>query len=130
MRKLTVLMVVALLLTMVSVTSVSAGGGAVPDPLCAGSLPNILTNGQRGQIAQRFSTLRPSPYAYGTVIYADTATAFTVVGDPVCAGYGPVWWIPIRYDDGQEGWAAESQVYSLWGWNQYWLEPIFEESAG
>lgn len=128
MRKFAVLAVLVLLLSMVA--SVSAGGGEVSDPLCPGSLPNYLTNGMQGQINQRFSTLRPAPYAPGQVIY--DPMPFTVIGDPVCDGFGPLWWIPIRYNEtGLEGWAAESQTISIFGLNQRWLIPwIAEESAG
>jgi hypothetical protein len=128
MRKFAILAIVVMLMSMVA--SVNAGGGEVSDPLCAGSLPNYLTNGMQGEIFQRFSTLRPAPYAPGKVIYGPAT--FTVLGDPVCAGYGPLWWIPIRYDaTGEEGWASESQVYSIFGRNQRWLIPVvLEESAG
>jgi hypothetical protein len=126
MRKFVILAVVVMLMSMV--VSVNAGGGS--DPLCAGSLPNLLTNGMQGEIAQRFSTLRPAPFALGKVIQGPAT--FTVIGDPVCAGNGPLWWIPIRYDGtGEEGWASESQTFSIFGPNQRWLTPlVLEESAG
>ena len=128
MRKFMILALLVMLMSMAA--SVNAGGGEVSDPACAGSLTNYLTNGMQGEIAQRFSTLRPAPYAPGTVVYGPAT--FTVIGDPVCSGYGPVWWIPIRYDvSGLEGWASESQVLSIYGVNQRWLTPlVLEESAG
>ncbi|MEP7291932.1 MAG: hypothetical protein ABI835_09115 [Chloroflexota bacterium] len=123
MRKFAILMVVVLLLSMVA--SVSADG-ETSDPLCAGSLPNRLAVGDHGQIAQRFSTLRPAPGAVGTTIYADEGE-FEVL-DVQCAATGPLWWLHIHYlDSGLDGWASESQVLSIYGFNQYWLESAVVE---
>jgi hypothetical protein len=92
-------------------------------PPCAGSLEPMLAVGDQGQIAERFSTLRT--YPAGPVIRVVPAPeTFTVIDGPVCAGYGPLTWYHIRYDDPAlgEGWASESQVYSIYGRNLYWLE--------
>ncbi|MDZ4767273.1 MAG: hypothetical protein SGI73_22250 [Chloroflexota bacterium] len=101
-------------------------GGLVAAPVdgtvsCAGSLAPVLTVGQTGQIASRFSTLRHTPA--GRVIRVVYAPAtFTVLEGPVCGGFGPLTWYLIRYENGDEGWASESQKTSIYGNNQYWLE--------
>lgn len=103
--------------------STAGNGGVVGDAAvtCAGSLEPRLTVGQMGQIAERYSTLRQTPG--GRVIKVVSAPAmFTVLEGPVCGGFGPLTWYRIRYEDGSEGWASESQRTSRFGNNQYWLE--------
>ena len=91
--------------------------------LCAGSLPTRLVPGYRGEIAQRFSTLRAQPAgSYISTIYAPAA--FRVLQGPVCAGYESLAWYEIQYDNGQRGWASESQRLSIWGRDRYWLAPL------
>lgn len=101
------------------------GSGAVE---CAGSLEPRLLIGQIGQIAERFSTLRTIPAGTGSnvidVIYATEELTFEVLEGPVCAGFGPLTWYRIRYSNGQEGWASESQRSSIYGNNRYWLEAV------
>ncbi|MCK6577166.1 MAG: hypothetical protein L6Q98_03565 [Anaerolineae bacterium] len=88
---------------------------------CAGSPPPRLVIGDQGRIAQRFSTLRESPAGSPVeVLYAPLR--FVVLQGPLCAGYGPLTWYEIQFETGQRGWASEGQVFSVWGWNQYWLE--------
>ncbi|MBZ0296704.1 MAG: hypothetical protein K8L99_29350 [Anaerolineae bacterium] len=99
------------------------GGHYYPGSDCAGSLPTRLTVNGRGRIAQRFSTLRYQPAGY-PIERVYSPAEFTVVDGPYCGGYGPLTWYYIRYDNGWEGWASESQRWSIWGYNQYWLEPI------
>lgn len=93
-------------------------------PPCAGSLPTRLVTGEPGRIAERFSTLRYYPAGPAIrVVYAPAT--FDVIAGPVCAGYGPLAWYYIRYRDGRgEGWASESQRYSSYGYNRYWLLPL------
>lgn len=99
------------------------GGYYYPGSDCAGSLPARLVVGDRGRIAQRFSTLRYQPAGHPIhVVYSPAE--FTVIDGPYCGGYGPLTWYYIRYDNGWEGWASESQRWSIWGYNQYWLEPV------
>ncbi len=100
-------------------------------PDCAGSLPSQLVAGGTGQIAERFSTLRYYPagpaihVVYNDYYYSATPKTFSVVAGPICAGYGPLTWYYIRYDDPAlgEGWASESQNYSIYGNFRYWLVP-------
>lgn len=95
---------------------------------CAGSLAPRLAVGMTGQIARTYSTLRNVPA--GTPVYVVYSPAtFTVLEGPVCAGYGPLTWYRIDYGDGRTGWASESQVYSMWGNNLYWLEPVVAQPA-
>jgi hypothetical protein len=115
-----VIFVAAVVLMICMASTVTATGSVDPD--CPGSLQNQLTIGMRGQIGHYSSTLRSKPGGSGTVILAPAQ--FTVLELPQCAGYGPLWWLHIRYDDGQEGWASESQVYSIYGDYNYWLEPV------
>ena len=98
-------------------------------PHCAGSLPSVLVAPGTGRIAERFSTLRYYPAGPAIrVVYNDYWSApetFDVVAGPVCAGYGPLAWYYIRYHDPAlgEGWASESQNYSIYGNFRYWLLP-------
>lgn len=106
----------------------SDGDGAAASATCAGSLPTRLVVGDTGQIAERFSTLRRIPAGTGrnviAVIRASQNLTFEVLEGPVCAGFGPLAWYRIRYSNGQEGWASESQRRSIYGNNRYWLEPV------
>ncbi len=95
-----------------------------PAATCAGSLPAQLTTaGQTGRIADVFSTLRSAPNAPGTRV--DAPATFTVVTPSTCVNQA--YWVQITYIDGplagQTGWALESQVYSVYAINRYWLEP-------
>jgi hypothetical protein len=91
-----------------------------PDP-CAGSLATRLTVGGQGQIAQRFSTLRSAP-AGAPIRFVFAPATFTVLEGPACAA-GLVFY-RIDYGNGLVGWANESQKTSIYGSNQYWLEPL------
>lgn len=124
MRRAVIFVVVVLLVVCMSSTVTATGS---VDPACPGSLQNQLTIGMRGEIAHRSSTLRTEPGGAGTVIFAPAE--FTVLEEPKCAGTGPLLWLHIRYDNGQEGWASESQVYSIYGDDNYWLEPVSAEVA-
>ena len=96
------------------------GGGT---SACAGSLAPRLVVGDRGRIARAYSTLRAQPAGDPIeVVYAPAQ--FDVLQGPRCAGYGPLIWYEIEYDNGLKGWASESQVNSIWGSNQYWLEAV------
>ncbi|MBK8025616.1 MAG: hypothetical protein IPK19_30550 [Chloroflexi bacterium] len=115
MRK--VLMIVVLVFVIAAAFSVVPASGQD----CAGSPPARLVVGDQGRIAQRFSTLRASPAGQPLqVMYAPRR--FVVLQGPQCAGNGPLTWYEIQYETGERGWASEGQVYSLYGWNQYWLE--------
>ncbi len=87
---------------------------------CPGSLATQLTVGGQGSIAQTFSTLRDAPGGIETQVVFAPAT-FTVLAGPASDGY--LCYFQIDYGNGQVGWAAESQVWSIWGYNQYWLAP-------
>ncbi len=99
------------------------GQPTYPPGECAGSLPTQLVVGQQGQIAERFSTLRYYPAGPAIRVMYSPAT-FTVLDGPLCAGYGPLAWYLLDYGDGLIGWASESQVWSIYGNNRYWLEPF------
>jgi hypothetical protein len=116
MRKLVVLMTVVVILGALAALPASAA-----DYSCPGSLAPRLGLGSRGQIAQTFSTLRNAPGGSPVqIVYAPAS--FTVVEGPSCDGY--LTYFRVQYDNGgPNGWAAESQIYSPWGYNQYWLEP-------
>ena len=92
---------------------------------CPGSLATRLTVGSQGTIAQTFSTLRDAPGGNEFLVVYAPAT-FTVLSGPASDGY--LCYFQIDYGNGQVGWAAESQVWSIWGYNQYWLAPT--NSAG
>ena len=92
---------------------------------CPGSLATRLFVGSQGSIAQTFSTLRDAPGGSEILTVYAPAT-FTVIGGPASDGY--LCYFQIDYGNGQVGWAAESQVWSIWGYNQYWLAPT--NSAG
>ncbi len=89
--------------------------------LCPGGLPNMLTIGGRGQVAQAYSSLRDAPG--GNILQTVYAPAqFTVLAGPASDGY--LCYYQIQYDSGLTGWASESQLYSAWGDNLYWLVPL------
>ncbi len=119
MRKLAVILAcLALLGTLTAVTALPA---AAQSSLCPGSLTPQLFTGARGQIAQSFSTLRDAPG--GNPIQTVYAPAqFTVLSGPVSDGW--LCYDQIQYDNGATGWAVESQVYSGWNDNSYWLTPV------
>jgi hypothetical protein len=94
---------------------------------CAGSLAPRLAVGDTGRIAEVFSTLRTNPAGFPIRIMFSPAT-FQVLEGPLCAGYGPLTWYKIQYENGAIGWAAESQIWSRWGYNHYWLEPADQDS--
>ncbi len=99
------------------------GYPSYPTGECAGSLPVRLAIGEQGRIAERFSTLRYYPAGPAIrVIYSPAQ--FTVLDGPICAGYGPLAWYLIDYGGGLVGWASESQVWSIYGYNRYWLESV------
>lgn len=124
MRKLVLLTVLAALVFGVFAT-LPAAAQAVS---CAGSLPPRLVIGDQGRIAQRFSTLREVPAGKPIkVMYAPAR--FVVLQGPICDGFGPLTWYEIQYETGEKGWASESQVYSLFGRNQYWLELDVQQSS-
>lgn len=91
------------------------------NPLCPGGLPNQLSVGMRGYVVSTFSTLRDAPG--GNPVQRVFAPAqFTVIGGPVSDGY--LCYFQLLYDDASTGWASESQLFSAWGSNKYWLAPI------
>ena len=92
------------------------------EPPCAASLPPVLAVGDTGVVARAYSTLRDVPAGNPIAVYGNGAT-FEVTDGPICAGYGPLTWYKIKYADGKEGWASESQRVSIWGSDLYWLPP-------
>ena len=117
MKKLAVILIACLLVS--AVVALPAFAQYAPDPTCPGSLPSRLNPGDRGEIAEVFSTLRYTPNgATIQVIYAPAQ--FTVLSK-LCDGY--TWSLQIQYDSGLVGWAVESQVAADVGYNQYWLQP-------
>lgn len=134
MRKLAVLIVVLLMVSMTF--SVSSAAAPTPDPACSGSLQRMLSAdplspNNEGFITSVFSTLRYTPdggvkevmFAPGTFTVVDPVAEpgiFTGgLTQPTCKTNVLFWY--IRYGTGEEGWASESQVSSIFGSNQYWL---------
>ena len=110
----------AALIAIVAILSTFAVVPAFADASCPGSLPNRLTINGRGEIAQTFSTLRYTPGGIPIqVVYAPAQ--FTVLAGPASDGY--LCYYQIKYDNGMTGWAAESELASVYGYNQYWLAP-------
>ncbi len=91
------------------------------NPLCPGGLPNQLSIGVRGYVVSVYSTLRDAPGG-NPVQRVYSPAQFTVIGGPESDGY--LCYYQLLYDDGATGWASESQLYSPWGSNMYWLAPI------
>ncbi|QPC82158.1 hypothetical protein G4Y79_21120 [Phototrophicus methaneseepsis] len=95
-------------------------------PPCAASLPPRLEVGDMGMVAGAFSTLRNAPAGTPIQVYPH-GTRFEVLEGPICAGFGPLTWYKIHYlESGAEGWASESQRYSIYGSDMYWLEEAAE----
>ncbi|MCA9893969.1 MAG: SH3 domain-containing protein [Anaerolineae bacterium] len=111
--------------TAVPVTPVPTTPPPTTLPPCAASLPPLLAVGDGGMVAREYSTLRDAPAGNPVAIYPH-GSRFEVLEGPICAGYGPLTWYKIRYTDGKEGWASESQRISIWGSNLYWLEKALE----
>jgi hypothetical protein len=116
MRKFAVVIAVALI-----VSALLALPAAAQAPSCAGSLPTRLVIGERGQIAESFSTIYDAP-AGNPVQIVNAPAEFTVIGGPVSDGF--LCYFQVLYDNGATGWSVESQVVSDWGDNMYWLAPI------
>jgi hypothetical protein len=111
--------VVALLLILFTpVLPARALDGTSP---CPGSLATRLKVGDRGQVAQRFSSLRSSPGGPVSRVMGAGAT-FTGLEGPQCGN--TLTHYRIDYGNGVTGWASESQIYSEYGYNQYWLAPV------
>ncbi len=116
MRKLIILITAVLIFGALAALPAAAQGYS-----CPGSLAPRLSLGSHGQIAQTFSTLRAAPGGAPIQIVYAPAT-FTVTEGPACDGY--LTYFHIQYDNGgPNGWAVESELYSVWGYNQYWLAP-------
>ncbi|MBN2472086.1 MAG: SH3 domain-containing protein [Anaerolineae bacterium] len=98
------------------------GGEEPPAGTCAGSLPTRLAVNDTGVVARSYSTLRNAPGGDPVRIMANGMT-FTVLEGPVCGGTGDLAWYRVRYSGGTEGWSSESQRYSIFGNNLYWLAP-------
>ena len=108
-----------LLMVMVFPVAVQADGGVGSSP-CPGSLPTRLEVGMTGTVAQRYSSLRDVP-AGNVLRVMYTGAQFTVVDGPACGA--SLTHYKLDYGNGVVGWASESQIYSLYGNNQYWLAP-------
>lgn len=135
MRKLAVL--IAVLLMVFMTVGVSSAAAPAPDPACTGSLTRQLSAdtaspNSHGFVAHVFSSLRFTPdgatkkviFAPGSFNVFDDASTVALTGlhNPTCKT-NVLWWY-IQYSDvpGQPaGWALESQVNSIFGSNQYWL---------
>ena len=120
MKRLALILVLSLLSLVLTLPTL-AQDTQTTDVHCAGSLEPHLHVGDTGRIAHVFSTLRSSPAGMPIRVMFSPAT-FQVLEGPLCAGYGPLTWYRIQYENGATGWASESQVWSRWGFNLYWLE--------
>ncbi len=118
MKKLSLIVIICLLAS--AVTVLPAFAQYASDPTCPGSLPSRLNAGDRGQIAEDYSTLRYTPN--GATIQVIFAPAQFTVLSKLCDGY--TWSLQIQYDSGMTGWATESQVVSEFGYNRYWVAPV------
>lgn len=87
---------------------------------CPGSLPTRLEVGDTGEIVDLFSTLRRTPDGE-EIRRVDGPATFEVIDGPVC--FNTLTWFEIEYPDGDSGWALESQRFSIYGLDQYWLAP-------
>lgn len=131
LRRLIKLILLAVLLLAPTLALVGGSSAQAVDPTCSGSyVAQLTTAGAQGHVAERFSTLRPSPGAPGRRVLAPAD--FTVVGASTCVNGHR--WVQIRYtsgvyeDTGQsaanaQGWALESAVYDPIYGPGYWLLP-------
>lgn len=87
---------------------------------CPGSLATRLEIGMEGYVAQRFSSLRDVP-AGNVIRTMYRGATFTVIDGPACGA--TLTHYKLDYGNGVVGWASESQIYSFYGNNQYWLAP-------
>jgi hypothetical protein len=110
--------------TTVTTEEVIGSAEVVPaDTTCWGSLTPRLAVGDTGRVARSFSSLRTVP-AGNVIQVMYSGDQFTVLEGPVCAGYGTLAWYRLDYGNGLTGWASESERYSMWGTNLYYLEQV------
>jgi hypothetical protein len=116
-KTLSIVLVLVFALGITAPAALADGPGTTP---CPGSLPTRLAIGSTGLVARSFSSLRNTPGgAVLRIMY--TGAGFTVIDGPQCAG--GLTFFKLDYGGGVVGWASESQVYSFWGNNLYWLAP-------
>jgi hypothetical protein len=113
----------ALLMAPVLAESVTTSESQAAQVTCAGSPPTRMIGAQRGQVAQRFSTLRAAIGSDHVLAIMPGGATFNVVSGPVCGGFGSFTWYQVNYN-GLVGWVTEGAVYSIWGNNQYWIAPL------
>jgi hypothetical protein len=113
----------ALLMAPVLAESITNFESQAAQTTCAGSPPTRMVGAQRGRVAQRFSTLRAAIGSDQVLAIMPGGATFNVVSGPVCGGFGSYTWYQVNYN-GLVGWVTEGAVYSIWGYNQYWIEPL------
>ena len=117
LRSLSIVLVLIFALGLFVPTALAQGPGTTP---CPGSLPVRLAIGSTGFVARTFSSLRSTPGGAVLRVVGNNAL-FTVIDGPQCAD--GLTFFKLDYGSGIVGWASESQVYSIWGNNLYWLMP-------
>ena len=110
------------LLALILVPVVAAEDGGV---VCEGSPATRLVNETQGQVAQIFSTLRGDIASLNIIRIMPGGAVFDILDGPFCddGTGGHITWWQVEYL-GDVGYASEGANRSIWGDNQYWLQPV------
>ena len=117
-----ILLVVLGLLLVIPALAVAAQANG--DKVCSGAPPTRLVGESQGQVAKVFSSLRAGVASTNVLMIMPGGAVFDILDGPVCdTTNGHITWWQVKYN-GQTGWASEGADFSIWGTNQYWLQPV------
>jgi hypothetical protein len=109
------------LLALIMVPVVAAEDGGV---VCADSPATRLVNETEAQVAQVFSSLRTGINSSNVIRIMPGGAVLDILDGPYCnEGEAQITWWHVEYD-GLDGYASEGANVSIWGYNQYWLQPV------
>ena len=113
--------VLLVLLALIVVPVVAADDGGV---VCDDSPATRLVNETQGQVAQVFSTLRAEINSNNILHIMPGGAVFDILDGPFCnTGSVQITWWQVQHN-GEVGYASEGANFSIWGYNQYWLQPV------
>ncbi len=116
-------LVIFALLALVLIPIAAADDGGV---VCNDSPATRLVNETEGQVARVFSTLRAGINSSEIIRIMPGGAVFDIIDGPFCNdGTVQLTWWEVEYD-GDTGYASEGANLSIWGVNQYWLQPVDE----
>jgi hypothetical protein len=120
LKKVLIIAMLVLLILPGLIVSAQANG----DKVCPGSPPTRMVGETQGQVARSFSSLRDGVASNKILRILRHHQVFDMLDGPVCdTTNGKITWWQVSYD-GQTGWVSEGADFSIWGRNQYWIEPV------